>query len=127
LRIDRPYLITISKKVENQLKIGNIKVPHNEFVYYFNMELLKGTNIQNDLKCIEAWMSDKKTLCFESLKKIYPENKFEPWKRIPMSRQFVENPTILKYTLYVVVALILIAASPELQSEILKLLRLLGI
>jgi hypothetical protein len=123
----QPYLRTISKKVENQLKIGNIKVPSNEFVYYFNMELFKGTDVQNDLKNIEAWMVDKKTPCFESLKKIYPENKFEPWKRIPMSRQFVQNPTILKYTLFVVVALILIAASPELQSDILRLLsRLLG-
>jgi hypothetical protein len=123
----QPYLRTISKKLENQLKIGNIKVPHNEFVYYFNMELLKGTNIQDDLRNIESWIVDKKTSCFESLKKIYPENKLEPCKRYSLSGQLVKNPTIIKYILYVIVALILIATNPELQIEILKLLRLLGI
>lgn len=123
----QPYLKTISKKVESQLRMGNIKVPQNEFVYYFNMMLFKGTDIKNDLKNIEAWMVDKKTPCFESLGKIYPENKLEPWKRISLSRQLVETPTIIKYILYVV-ALILIAISPALQNEILKLLsRLLGI
>jgi hypothetical protein len=123
----QPYLRTISKIVENQLKIGNIKVPHNEFVYYFNIELLKGTDIQNDLRNIESWIVDKKTLCFESLKKIYPENKLEPCKRYSLSGQLVKNPTFIKYILYVIIALILIATNPELQTEILKLLRLLGI
>lgn len=123
------YLRTISKKVENQLKIGNIKVPHNELVYYFNMKLLKGTNIQNDLRNIEAWMINTRTSCFKSLKKIYPETKFEPWRRISLSRQFIENPpVIMKYILFVVIAIILIAISPDLRSEIFKLLsKLLGI
>jgi len=123
----QPYLRAISKKVENQLKMGNIKVPHNEFVYYSNMELLKGTDVKDDLKNIEAWIVDKKTLCFESLKKIYPENKLEPCKRYSLSRQLVENQAATKYILYVVVALILVTASPELQAEILKLLKLFGI
>jgi len=123
----QPYLRTISKKVENQLKIGNIKVPHNEFIYYFNKELLKGKDIQNDLKNIEAWIVDKKTSCFESLSKIYPEDKLEPCKRYSLSGQLVKNPTIIKYILYLAITLILVATNPELQTEILKLLRLLGI
>lgn len=63
----QPYLKEISKIVENQLKIGNIEAPHNELFYYFNVELLKGTDIQNDLRNIEAWIVDKKTSFFESL------------------------------------------------------------
>jgi hypothetical protein len=117
----QPYLRTISKKVENQLKVGNIKVPQYEFVYYFNMELLNGINVQNDLRNIESWLVDKENPCFESLKRIYPENKFEPWRRTSLFRQFTENPAIIKYTSYVVLAIILIAISPDLRSEILRL------
>jgi hypothetical protein len=125
----QPYLMTISKKVENQLKTGNIKVPHNELVYYFNMELLKGTDIQKDLGNMEAWIVDKRTSCFESLKKIYPENKLEPWKRISLSRQFVENPETRKFILYIIALILLIpiAAYPALRDEISRLLKLLGI
>jgi len=115
------YLRTISKKVENQLKIGNIKVPNNEFVYYFNMKLLQGTDIKNDLTNIESWIVDKKTPCFDSLKNIYPESKLEPWKRISLSRQLMENPALVKIILYLI-ALILIALSPTLQNYVLKLL-----
>jgi len=122
----QPYLRLISKEVENQLKIGNIKVPHNEFVYHFNMELFKGTDIKNDLRNIEAWLVDKETPCFESLKNIYPENKFEPFRRYSLFIQLIQSPT-MKWILYVI-ALILLAISPILQNEILKLLsKLLGI
>ena len=122
----QPYLRTISRIVENQLRMGNIKVPYNEFVYYLNIELLKGTLDQNDLKNIEAWLVDKGTPCFESLKKIYPENKFEPFKRYSLFIQLIQSPT-MKWILYAI-ALIALAISPTLQSEILKLVsRLLGI
>jgi len=122
----QPYLRTISRIVENQLRMGNIKVPYNEFVYYLNIELLKGTLDQNDLKNIEAWLVDKGIPCFESLKKIYPENKFEPFKRYSLFIQLIQSPT-MKWILYAI-ALIALAISPTLQSEILKLVsRLLGI
>jgi len=123
----QPYLRRISRTVEKRLRMGNIKVPYNEFVYYFNIELFKGTlDIQNDLKNIEAWLVDNETPCFESLKKIYPENKFEPFKRHSLFIQLIKSPTI-KGILYVI-ALIALALSPMLQSEVLKLIsRLLGI
>lgn len=117
----QPYLTIVSRKVENQFKLGNIKVPQNEFVYYFNMELLKGTDVKEDLKSIESWIVDKKTPCFNSLKKIYPESELKPWRRIPLSRQFVENPELRKYIL-IVIALFLFALSPILQSGIIGLI-----
>jgi hypothetical protein len=124
----QPYLRAISRKVEDQLKIGNIKVPCYEFVYYFNMKLLKGTDIQNDLKNIESWIVDSKTPCFKSLKKIYPEKKLEPCKRVSLYRQLVETPTLAKSILYIVALVLLALFSPTLQSEIIRLLsRLLGI
>lgn len=124
----QPYLIRISRKVEGQLGVGNIKVPRYEFVYYFNMELLKGTQILDDLKRIESWMVDKNTPVFESLRKIYPEDKLEPCRRVPLYKQLVENPAILKYAFAVVSLIILTAVSPSLRDEIVKLLSgLLGI
>jgi len=116
------YLKKIAKAIENQLKKGNIKVSSNEFVYYFNIELLKGKNIRDDLKVIESWMVNKKTPCFESLMKIYPKTRLEPWKRASFFRQIVENPTMIKYVFNVLVIAILIAISPELRSEIVKFL-----
>lgn len=63
------FLKIVSRKVENQLKLGNIRVPHNDLIYYFNMSLMRGLNVTDDLKNIESWITDKKTSCFESLKK----------------------------------------------------------
>jgi hypothetical protein len=124
----QPYLRAISRKLEDMLKLGNIKVPHNEFVYYTNMELLEGTDIRNDLRNIEAWMVGEDNLNFESLSNIYPESELEPWRRISLSRQLAENPTIIRYAFYMVIIIILVAISPELRSEILRLLsKLLGI
>jgi hypothetical protein len=124
----QPYLRTISKKLENQLKIANVKVPYYEFIYHFNKELLKGTDIWNDLRNIESWMIDKRNPCFDSLKKIYPEDKLEPCKRYPLSRQLVQNPTIRNYILFIAITPILIATSPDLRNIILNLFfKLLGI
>ena len=121
------YLRLISKKVEKRLKMGNIKVPHNEFIYYCNMELFKrNLDIQNDLKNIEAWLVDNKTPCFESLKKIYPENKFEPFRRHSLFIEIAQSPA-MKAIVYVI-ALIILATSPVLQNEIFVIIsKLLGL
>ena len=116
------WLRKISKRVEKHLRIANIKVPHNEFVFYFNMELLKGTDVQNYLSNIELWLIDNKTSCFESLSKIYPEEKFESCTSNSFYHRLAQNPTaIVKYVSLVIIALAYLVANPSLVNEILNL------
>lgn len=93
------------------------------------MESLKGTDVKNDLENIESWVIDKKTACLDAIKKIYPENKFEPWTKGAFSERLLENPTpLLKYASFLVVAIVLIVLHPELVKDALSLLsKLLGI
>lgn len=116
------WLRKISKRVEKHLRIANIKVPHNEFVFYFNMELLKGMDVQNYLRDIESWLVEKKTSCFEALSKIYPEEKFESCTRTSFSHRVAQNPTTtIKYISLVIIALVYFVANPSLVNEILNL------
>lgn len=116
------YAKKIAKDIKNILKIGNINFNKSDFVYYFNRDLLDGRYIIDDLKKIETSVIEGRNDFFPSLKKIYPEEKFEPCSKYSLTSEIRRNPNLLiKYVCFLAIAIIIVVLRPNLIGEALKL------
>ena len=68
----------ISEMVVRRLRIAGIKASASDFVFHFNMELLKGNKIDEDLKCVHNWLNYETPFCYRILNKIYSSDKLKP-------------------------------------------------
>ena len=89
-------------------------------------------NQRNLSKCIlpciytKFFLEERRPQIDVSDKKIYPENKFEPFRRHSLFIEIAQSPA-MKAIVYVI-ALIILATSPVLQNEIFVIIsKLLGL
>jgi len=127
------YLKIISKTIEQAFRMGNIAVTSNDLIYNFNRKLLEtNEDISDDLRNIKAWMSGEQRTCLDSLKKIIPEIKIEPYTKISFFRRVLANPTpiqadLIKFFAILIAAVIVLLVRPELINSAINLVKgLLG-
>jgi hypothetical protein len=116
------YLRKISKEIEKNLKIGNIKLRNSDFVYHCNMKLLKGYEIKDELENIKLWLIGRTPISFDALGKIYPIEELEAYSRDSWSTKLTRDPTpLIKYISFLVIAIAVLIISPSLIGDVLKL------
>jgi hypothetical protein len=132
------YWEKISEMIEKRLKVGNIKVMSSDLIHQFNKTLLETPkDVSNDLRNIQAWMLGRQRTCFDSIKGIYPEIKFEPYTKESYLKHTFENLTSVQANLIkflsslaviAILSIVVILMRPELANEALGLIqRFLGI
>jgi len=114
------WLRLVSKSIEENLKIANIKIGKGKLVFYFNMELLRGRNIYGNLKDIEACILGEKRHFFETLNEIVPEKEFEVYERNLILKQTLKNPIALNWIIILALVGILWIINPTSVMEFLS-------
>ena len=66
----------VAKRIEQKLRIGEMRVYRRDLVYYFSKKLLETNyDLSNDLFSIRNWLLGYQRSCYEALTHIIPKNK----------------------------------------------------
>lgn len=109
------WLERIFRKLEKELKKGNIKVSSEKLVYYCNVKLMKSEDIKNNLRDIERWMLREQTESIvNSIKQIIPEEEIKPIEKISLLDRFFQIPSdVRKYLFLAIIVVIIVLLKPE--------------
>jgi hypothetical protein len=88
------WFLRIGKIVENRLEIAGIRASSNNFIFHFNVELLKGNKIDEDLKCVHMWLADETPFCYRIMRKVYGEDKLKPFLHRSLLDKFSKNQAV---------------------------------
>jgi len=83
------------KKLESILREGNIKVSHNDLLYYANLKLMQSPNPEFTIKKIEDWILSKRRddTIFNTIRTFLPATKIQPVEKASLTTQLSRIPT----------------------------------
>jgi len=86
------YWKKASKKIERQLRRGEIAVSRNDLNYYFSKRLMETKeDITNDLICFREWLLGNQRSCYDALVRFVPKEKIHQCSKDTQS-WFSKNP-----------------------------------
>lgn len=82
----------IAKKIEQELRIGEVKVNRSDLVYYFSKKLLETNyDLSSDLISIRNWLLGDQRSCYEALTHIVPKNKIRRFEGVKQPKALEEQ------------------------------------